>query len=297
MADTVGMADLRAENVSAVVTGFALQSYVMKQLCMIQKSNSWKETYQRETAADLTGGAGSAVEGVPRLANFPYGEVSWTEASSYLKKHGMEGIISWEDAVTNEIDVIARTLLRVGRAVAKSVDTEIWETIVDKVTSVPGDGSAGINTKAITAGYEWDSATIANRDPIQNILDAIKEIQVDNYNPLDGNGYLVLSPKDYANLLGNANVRNAGQFYTDDVTKNGRVGKILGLNVIVSNSVTTDYAAVVVAKEAATWKEAKPLTVVTLEEPGIKYTIRAWEVGACQLKNPNAVCLISNTQA
>ena len=32
MADTVGQADLRAENVSKVVTGFALCEYVFKQL-------------------------------------------------------------------------------------------------------------------------------------------------------------------------------------------------------------------------------------------------------------------------
>lgn len=291
MADSVGMADLRAENVSKVVTGFALQSYVMKQLCLIQKSNSWKETYFKETASDLTAsGGGNDVMGVPRLANFPYGEVTWTESSSRLKKHGMEGVISWEDAVTNDIDVVARTLLRVARAVAKSVDTDIWNEITENQSAV------NINSEAITAGYEWDSATIANRDPIQDILNAKRRIATNNYNP-DNNGYLVLNPTDYANLLGNANVRNAGQFYTADVTRNGNVGFMLGLKVIVSNSVTADNAAVVVGKESATWKEAKALSVTTIENPGIDYTIRAWEVGCCQLKNPNAVTLISNTSA
>ena len=291
MADTVGQADLRAENVERVVKGFALQEYVMKQLCMVQSSSSWQESYYQETAADLTGGAGSTVKGIPRLAKFPYGEVSWTKQSSYLLKHGMEGVISWEDAITNNVDVIARTLLRMARAVAKSVDTEIWNTLSEDQTP------ALINTVACAAGSEWDSATIANRDPIQNILDSKKEIAVDNYNPDNGNGYLVLSPKDYANLLGNANVRNAGQFYTDDVTRNGRVGKILGLTVVVSNSITADYAMVCVAKECGTWKEAVPLTVKTMEDHGVKYTIRAFEIGVTQLTNPEAVCLITNTQA
>ena len=107
MADTVGMADIRGENVSKVVTGFALQEYVMKQLCTVQSSNKWKETYYKETAADLTGGTGSAVEGVPRLATFPHGEVSWTETASRHKKHGMECRISWEDLKTNDVDVLA----------------------------------------------------------------------------------------------------------------------------------------------------------------------------------------------
>ena len=36
MADTTGEQDLRAENFDAMVKGFALQEYVMKQLCMIE---------------------------------------------------------------------------------------------------------------------------------------------------------------------------------------------------------------------------------------------------------------------
>ena len=291
MADTVGQADLRAENVEKIVTGFALQEYRFKQICMISKSSAWQESYYQETAADLTGGTGSAVKGVPRLANFPYGEVSWTKQSSYLTKYGMEGVISWEDAMTNNIDVIARTLLRIGRAVAKAVDDEIWDVISES------QSASNINSVAITAGDEWDSATIANRDPIQDILNGKKKIAESNYDPDNGSGFLLLSPKDYANLLGNANIRNAGQFYTDAVTKNGRVGQILGLQIIVSNSVTADFALVVIAKEAATWKEANPLTVRTINDPGVKYTIRAWEIGVTQLVNPKAVTLISNTQA
>ena len=291
MADTVGQADLRAENVEKIVTGFALQEYRFKQICMISKSSSWQESYYQETAADLSGGLGSAVKGVPRLANFPYGEVSWTKQSSYLIKYGMEGVISWEDAMTNNVDVIARTLLRIGRAVAKAVDDEIWDVISES------QSASNINSVAITAGDEWDSATIANRDPIQDILNGKKKIAESNYDPDNGSGFLLISPKDYANLLGNANIRNAGQFYTDAVTKNGRVGQILGLQIIVSNSVTADFALVIIAKEAATWKEANALTVKTINDPGVKYTIRAWEIGVTQLVNPKAVTLISNTQA
>lgn len=291
MADTTGEADLRAENVERVVKGFALMSYKMKQLVMVQPSASWSESYYQETAADLTGGLGSAVKGVPRLANFPYGEASWTKKTGYNVKHGMEGVISYEDWKTNAVDVVARTLLRIARAVTKSVDTEIYQALSEN------DTPSTINTLAITAGYEWDSATIANRDPIQNILNAKKLIAEDNYDPDTGELCLVLTPKDYANLLGNASVRNAGQFYTDDVTRNGQVGKLLGAKVIVSNSVTADKALMCIAKECATWKQVVPLTVVTINDPGVKWTIRAWEIGHTQLTNPEAVCLITNTQA
>lgn len=291
MADTVGQADLRSENVSRIVTGFALMAYKMKQAVAIQPSNSWKESYYQETAADLTGGTGSAVKGVPRLANFPHGEASWTIKNSWNLKHGMEGTISYEDEKTNAVDVISRTLLRIARAVTKSVDTEIYNALSES------DTPSLINTLALTAGYEWDSATIANRDPIQDILNAKKLLAEDNYDPDTGELMLFLTPKDFANILGNSSVRNAGQFYTSEVTRNGKVGKMLGANIIVSNSVTADKALMCIAKECATWRAAVPLTVVTINDPGIKTTIRAWEIGVTQLTNPQAVCLITNTQA
>ena len=296
MADSVGMADIRGLNVTKTVTGFALQEYVFKQLCAIQSSSSWQERYFQETAADLTGGTGSKVKGVPRLAVFPHGEVTWTQQNSYHTKFGMEGRISMEDIRSNDIPTIARTLLRIARAVAKAVDTDIWETMTESTTgSYPRTASTNTNVVTIAAGNEWDSATIANRDPIQDILNAKKEIAVDNYNP-DRNGYLLLDPVDFANLLGNANVRNAGQFYTDDVTRNGKVGFICGLKVLVSNNVYDDYAAVVVGKECMNWKSMVPLTVKQIDDPGVGVTVRAWEIGVGQLVNPEAVCVIANTQ-
>ena len=122
MADTTGEFDLRAENFDKIVKGFALQNYKMKQLCMIETSSAWTETYYKETAADLTkavttGITDTSLKGVPRLANFPYGEVSWTKTSGVNVKHAMEGVLSWEDIETDNVPVIARTLLRIARAV------------------------------------------------------------------------------------------------------------------------------------------------------------------------------------
>ena len=290
MADTTGQADLRAANVERMVKGFALTNYRMKELVEVNSSNSWKESYYQETAADLTGGLGSAVKGVPRLANFPYLEPSWTLKNAWLVKHGGEGVVSYEDEKTNNVDVIARTLLRVARAVVKSVDAEIYNGLSEN------DTPSAINTLALTAGYEWDSATIANRDPIQDLLNARALIDNDDYD-IDVDGFLAINPTDFANIMGNANVRNAGQFWTSDVTRNGKVGRLIGLDVIKAAAVTADKAMVGIKKICGTWKEAVPLTVVTIDDPGVKKTIRAWELGVTQLTNPNAICLITNTRA
>ena len=279
-ADKVEEQDLRAENISRIVTGFALQEYKMKQLCMIESSNAWTETYYKETATDLTGGSGSDVKGVPRLAQFPYGEVSWTKTSGRNIKHAMEGVLSWEDIKTNNIPMIARTLLRIARAVAKSVDTVVAAAIL---------AEAG-NIRAANA--TWNNAVMADRDPIQDILDGKSLIAIDNYNP-DKNGFLLVHPTNFAELLGNANVRNAGQFYTDSVTRNGVVGKIIGLTLVSSNSITEGGAQIVIAKEACTWKSVVGLTVRTIEDPGINTKIRAWEVGQIQIVNADAICKLT----
>lgn len=65
---------------------------------------------------------------------------------------------------------------------------------------------------------------------------------------------------------------------------------------MVTEAITADTAYVVVAKEAMTWKEATPLTVMQIEDAGIKTTIRAFELGVCQVPSPNAICKITNTR-
>lgn len=281
-----GEGGLRLENFERAVKGFALQEFKLLQICKRVSTDAWTQTYQVETSTELTGGLGSTIQGVPRLAAFPYGQVTWTETSKRLLKHGMDGVVSWEDFQTSKIDVLARTLLRVARAVAKSVDDAIYTQLSADVA----------NSLAITAGQEWDSATVANRDPIQNILDAMRLVWEDQYD-IQENGFLLVNPKDYANLIGNANVRNAGQFYSSDVTKNGRVGRLLGLTVIVTTAVTADECMVVKGQEACTWYEAKGLTVSTIEDPGIKFTVRAYQVGVPVMTATSAAAKITNTAA
>lgn len=295
MADTVGQVSIRGEHIERAVTGFALEAYKMKPLVMTSTSSSWKESYFQESKAELAAGTTARIKGIPRLAKFPTGNVTWTKKDAFMTKYGFEGTMPWEDIRTNAIDVQQRTFLRIARAVTNSVDTEIWDVLSQGASTSNGVAPSDINSVTLAAGKEWDSSTLANRDPIQNILDARKEITIDNYD-IGTKGFLVVSPTDFANILGNANVRNAGQFYTDDVTRNGRVGKLAGLKVVEANVVTASFAMVLIAKECATWQTAAPLTVKTIDDPGVSLTIRAWEVGVTQLTNPEAVCLIINTQ-
>lgn len=285
MADTVGMQDIRGTNVDSAVKGFALMQFKMKQICLDQSSSNWREDYYQEGADELTGGTGEAVKGVPRLAEFPYLEPNWTLQSSYHIKHAGMGVVSYEDALTDAIPVVARTALRIGRAIAYSVDDDIYNTITS---------DASVNTLAASA--TWDNATVADRDPIGDILHGIEYMAVDNYDALE-NGYLLLSPEDYTNVLMNTKVVNNPSFKTADVVSNGVVGQVCGLKIIVSNAVDADEAAIVVGQLAVTYKTAVPLQTAVEYHPGVKYVISAWEIGVTQVINPEAIHIITNTQA
>jgi len=285
MADTVGQADIRGENIERAVKGFALQEYRLKQVLLTQSSNKWTETYYREDAADLSGAGTWTIKGVSRLAAFPYVEPNWTKVQGRHLKHAAEGVVSVEDKLTDAIDVQARTLLRVARAIAKSVDDHIYSELT---------GATGIGTAA--ASDTWDSATVANREPITDILKGIQNMSENNYDALS-NGFLLLNPKDYRNLMVNSKVINNPSFKTADVVSNGRVGQIAGLNIIVSNSVSADEAMIIISQRAATWKSAVGLTTAVVEDKGIKFTIRAWEIGQIQVTDPLAIYVITNTAA
>lgn len=289
-AESAGQVTLRAENVDRVIQGLALAKYTAKQAVMENTSAAQKESYFQETKAVPTAGTTAAIKGIPRLSGFPKANITWTKKSAYIEKYGLEDVVSYEDAAMDAFDVISRTILRVTEGVVKSVD--------DEILSVLSEAWAGgtINTLAIGAGDEWNAAVIANRDPIQNILDARAELKIDEY--FDGNILLYLNPTDVANVMGNSNVRNAGQFFKDDVTRNGTLGRFsFGVTLVETNSVEADYALMVTAKTCGTWKQVTPLTTFSIYSEGISYTIRAMELGVTQLTNPESVCLISNTRA
>jgi len=285
MADTTGMQDIRGLNVNKIVTGFALQEYRMKQLVRVQSSSKWQERYYKETAADLTATAPSVIKGVSRFSTFPTLEVSWTQVNSYHVKHAAEDSISIEDISSNDVDVLARTLLRIARAIAKSVDDYIYTTLTD---------DSDVNTTASTAA--WDAGS--GQDPIKDILVAQRKIAVNNYDPHKG-GFLLLSPKDYESLLTwliSTKGASIPQFASEKV-RNGVVGELLGASILVSNTVTADEAAYIVSQECGNLLQLSALQTQVIDDAGIKKTIRSWEIGVVQVTNPKCISMITNTQA
>ena len=288
MADTDREADLRYEHIDRAVKAVAKKEYKLKTLCSIDSSSAWTETYYRETNTDneTDGGTGSTIKGVPQYAPFPFFDVTETKVSSIIEKYAGESIISLEAEQNATLPMLQRKIYKLSVKITYQVDSAI-EAVMS--------ASAG-NTFAITAGSEWDSATVANRDPVYDILYGINMLRADGIDALNGNGYLVVNGTDYTNIISNSKVLNHPTFQSVSAVQNGVVNTLGGLKIMVSETVTADQAYVVVGNMALTWKQASPLTVRTIEDPGKSTTIRAWERGVCQIPVPNAVCKITNTR-
>ena len=291
MATELGQTDIRGENINRAVKGFALKKFKMRQVLLQVTSSKLTETYYRETAADLTPGdtdsnTKPSIQGVARGAAFPHVDPSWTKVQSDNIKFAAESKVFLEDQLLDAIDVQARTILRVARAIANQVDSYIYTEL---------SGANGISTFAIAAGNEWDSDTVANRDPIFDLLNGIQTLDEDNYDALE-NGFLLVSPKDHTNLIRNSKVINNPSFKTADVVSNGVVGQLTGLTLIKSTSVTADEFMIIIGQIAATWRSAIPMQSRVIEEAGVHNIIKSWEMGQVQITDPAAIVVGTNTQ-
>lgn len=288
MADTWREADLRKEYIDGAVKAVNKEMHRLKNICMIDSSSAWTESYYRETNSDTTdGGTGSAIKGIPQMAPFPFVQVKETKVSSVVLKYGAESVISTESQQYATVPMLQRHILRIGRKINWQIDVEI-ESIMN--------ASAG-NTFAITADYEWDSATTDNRDPIHDILYGINLLRADGIDALNGNGYLVVNGTDYTNIISNSKIVNHPTFQSVSAVENGQVAKLCGLTIVVAEAVTADQAYIVVKGESLVWKQAQTLQVDTILDPQKSVTIRASERGVCQLHAPNGICKITNTRA
>lgn len=283
MADQIGEIDIRGQNFEKAVKGFANKLYKLSQVLLQEKSSKDSENYYRETATPLAAGGNRNVNDVARGALPPELHPTWTLVTTYHKKFMGQALIYYEDALTNAINTQARAAFRVAEAIVNAKDLYIY-------TQLTAEGST---SGVVAAADDWNSATIANRDPIGDILIGIGAMSHNNYDVLQ-NGYLLLRPEDYASLLRNSKVINNPSFKTADVVSNGRVGQIAGLTLIQSTNVSADEAMIVMGNRAATWKGVVGLQSAVIIDQGISIKVRSWEMGHIQITDPQALYTITN---
>lgn len=283
----VGSEGLRAEVVSELVKQIAEPAYKFKQACSIVPTNAWKNTFFRENTAIPAGQTGNETKGIPRGANFPQYSLGWEEVSVRIVKHGLEENLPWEDILSNDINVQARTIIKLTLGVVKSVDDDIW-------TALTQNGSASISfaVENATRGA-WDETSGAI---IDNLLQASRLIAENNYDV--GDLMCFVNPRDKQSIM-NYLASKGAQFpsIATDIVMNGRIGKLAGIQLVESNSVTTSWALVVKPKTCATFKELVSLRSDVTTDPYKSVRVRIVEEGAVELTDPKSIVLMTGTQS
>lgn len=292
MADTIEMQDIRGLDVDKAVKGFALTEYIFKSDCMVSSTTADSIRWYQETSDDLTATAPSKVANISPLSVFPTLEVSWTRNTSYVRKYAAEGFLSMEDIKSADIDVLARTLLRLTRAVTKQVDTRIFNVLTESLSP------SAIQTFATTAvgGDQWDAANYAG-NPVKDLLHAKYLVENKGYDAT--NLVCYLNPLDARNLVDwlIAGKGSSIPNFSSQLVQSGVLMNLLGITIKVSNNVTADYAVVFKPQTSCTWKSHTDTTARVIEEPGVGSKVRVWELGEAILTDPNSVVLITDLES
>lgn len=281
-----GTGGLRSEVIDKIIKNYAEPSYIFKTAVSVNSTGGWKNTYYQENPAVLTSPYTNAGVGISPGANFPTLNAKFSKVSGWISKNGFEANITWEDILSDDIDIQTRTLFKLTQKVVNTTDTIIWNGLTENRSPV------NINSFTLTDKYQWDLASAAI---IDDLLQAKQKLAEANYDV--GDLIAFLSPKDYRSLL-NYLAGKGAQFPTlgNEVATNGNAGQLAGIQIKVSNNVTASYALVVKPNVCATWKELVPLQSTTVNDPYKTTLIRVVEEGMLQLTDPLAVCLIIDTQ-
>lgn len=291
MADTSAQAEIRGIDIDKLAKGFAEEEIILKKFVNNTPTKAREIRWYQKTSGFLDSTDTSAITD-SQIANTAFKarpvvvEQSWTRNTSYVRKYFVESpYISDEDIKDTDVDILATNVKDLVRAVAHQVDKRIWDVITE------GQSANDINEVSIT--NEWDDHT--NCVPITDLMEAKKKIREYGYNP-EG-AILALNPEDHRQLVAYLIEQKGSSIpaFASEKIKTGVVMEILGLNVIVNNTVTDDYGCVFVPNRACTWKSFIPMKSVKIEDAGIGTKIRVWEEGEAILTDPKAVCLLSNT--
>lgn len=278
MADMPGEYDLRKEDVDAIVKNYALEQFTGRQMCSVISTNAEKNTYYQETDSDISQAVTTALTDTgftnSEGAIFEHVNHSWTETAERVKLHGATHTMSWQVWKLSAIDVKARMLERVARAIVESEDTAIYTELAT-------------TTNTAGAVQTWDNATESLQQPLKDILIARSALKLNNWNT-SKNLYMIIHPTNFMELMNNPVCRNAGQFYTDGVTKNGMVGKIADFSIIESNAMTENTVLFCISQTAMSLYEAQGITTKFTEEAGETISIKAFLMSVPVLINNNA---------
>ena len=147
-----------------------------------------------------------------------------------------------------------------------------------------------INTTAANATW----AAASGQDPFEDIMEAKMEIRQQTKRSIK-NGKLLVNAqgeKDLLVWLVSTKGSSIPNFASEKVGT-GTLAGIAGLQVVVSENVTATFALVGDLKQAAEYRQFKPLQTWIITEEGIGRKIRISTSGVAILRKPKFITLIT----
>jgi len=284
MADKSGMAEIRGIDIDKLVKGFADEDVVFKRFVTNAPTSAREIRWYQKTSGFLTLTSPARIANVAQLALPFVLEQSWTRNTSYVRKYFVESpTLSDEDIRDSDVDILATNIRDLTRAVAYQVDGRIWDVMTE--SRIP------VNINNMNTSGAWNTGAAA--DPIADLMEAKQKIRSFGYNPEGAKLFLNSVGHRYL-LTWLISVKGSSiPSFASQKIETGVVMEILGLQVVVSENVTSNYGVVAQADRAVTWKSFIPITARTIEDVGIGTKIRVWEEGEAILTDPKAVCLLS----
>ena len=292
MADQVGQIDIRGIDIQKFVTGFADEDVILKKFCRNATTAAREIRWFQKTAGYISPLTTTTMT-TNLIANGAQGAIapitgpSWTRNTSYVRKYFVESeLITLEDEADSDVDVLATTIRDLLTAVASQVDTRIYNVLTESLSP------SNILTTAATADG-WDDAATGN--PILDIMTGMQKIRAYRYDPMGGVLYInSIEHRNLLNYLISVKGSSIPQFASQKVV-DGKVMEILGLNVVVSENATTDYALIFIPQKSVAWKSFIGLTSEVEKYAGKGKKVFVWEEGEALLENPKSVHLTTDT--
>ncbi|UBU12910.1 phage major capsid protein [Nonomuraea gerenzanensis] len=142
------------------------------------------------------------------------------------------------------IDLMSELIRQSGRNLAESVDKHLAATIISAIT---GKDLNGTNAANSLHGSVKQIAAPTATNLYETIVEANVELDINNV-PHEGR-YIILGPREYANILKDERFIDNSRYGGDSVVINGQVGTILGLPVIVANTIGSHLDATLPTKK------------------------------------------------
>jgi hypothetical protein len=286
-----GVSQIRGINLTRVLKGFADEVFMFKKLVTtIKTANREIRWMKRESGVlDTTDSQGMTASRIDQGAELALPEVAEQKVERQTSRVKIFSLMSpWisnEDVQDSQVSMLALNVKQVPRAVTKSVNDHIYDVLTESQS--PSD----ILTTASTAG--WDASSSV--DIAKDINTGIRKIREQNYEPT----HLLLTPKDFDSMMTHFISTDGEKVvnFSSEKLVSGAIGNILGLNVVVSNSVVADSATICAPKQAVTYYQFYGLSATIEKSEAINaQRVICREAGIAVLTDPKAVHLTTNTE-